>query len=452
MRAFPDGFLWGSSTSAYQIEGAHDADGKGPSVWDWIAHTKGAVLNSDTGDVACDHYHRVDGDLALMRDLGLRAYRFSTAWSRVLPEGVGRVNEAGLDFYDRVVDGLMEAGIRPFLTLYHWDLPLTLHRRGGWLNRDVADWFGEYASLIAGRLGDRVRDWMTINEPQVFLNMGYSPQLRGNHEAGLTLDEKLLVIHNCLRAHGRGVQAIREHSKSEPRVGWAPVGVCNYPATDDPADIEAAKADTLGVNPAHYWNNTWYNDPIFFGHYPEDGLRAYAGKVPEIQPGDMELIAQPVDWLGINMYQGIAVKAGEKGPEHQLPFPPGHPRTRFAWPITPEILRWGPRWLYERYRVPLYITENGYSGTDWVHLDGRVHDPQRIDFLRRYLHQLRIAIDDGADIRGYFHWSLFDNFEWSEGYDQRFGLVHVDYQTLTRTPKDSFAYYREVIETNGGNL
>lgn len=451
MDEFPKGFVWGSSTSAYQIEGAHDADGKGPSLWDWIAHTPGAVLNGDTGDVACDHYHHLDTDLAIMGDLGLRAYRFSVAWSRVLPEGTGRVNEAGLDFYDRVVDGLLERGVTPFLTLYHWDLPLSLHRRGGWLNRDIADWFDEYASLIAGRLGDRVRDWMTINEPQVFLNMGYSPHLRGHAEAGLTFPEKLLVIHNCLRAHGRGVLAIREHARAEPRVGWAPVGVCNYPASDDPADIAAAKADTLSVKREHYWNNTWYNDPIFFGHYPEDGLRAYHGMVPKIEPGDLELIAQPADWLGINMYQGIAVRAGDKGPEH-LPFQPGHPRTRFAWPITPEILRWGPLWLQERYQVPLYITENGYSGTDWVHLDGKVHDPQRIDFLRRYLRQLRLAIADGADIRGYFHWSLFDNFEWAEGYDQRFGLVHIDYETLKRTPKDSYAYYSEVIRTNGACL
>lgn len=451
MDAFPTGFVWGSSTSAYQIEGAHEEDGKGLSIWDVISRTKGAVANNDTGNIASDHYHRMDEDLGLMKTIGIRAYRFSTAWARVLPEGQGKVNTKGLDFYDRLVDGLVAAGIEPYLTLYHWDMPLELHRRGGWLNRDIAGWFGEYSAIVADRLGDRVKHWMTINEPQVFCNMGYSAQNRGHESAGLTFTERLLVVHNVLRSHGKSVQAIRSHAKAPAEIGWAPVGVVKYPATDKPEDIAAAKAETMSVKPENYWNNTWYNDPIFFGHYPEDGLEAYAEHLPDIHEGDLELINQPIDWLGVNIYQAIETRAGADGPE-DVPFPPGHPRTHFAWPITPEALRWGPYWHWERYKVPVYVTENGYSGADWVHVDGKVHDPQRIDFLTRYLRELHKAVADGADIRGYFHWSLLDNFEWAEGYQQRFGLVHIDYTTGKRTPKDSAAYYSKVIETNGGCL
>ena len=448
MAGFPEGFVWGASTSAYQIEGGHDADGKGPSIWDEISRKPGAVLDGDTGDVACDHYHRWEGDVAIMREIGLRAYRFSIAWSRVMPEGEGRVNEKGLAFYDALVDRLLESGIEPYITLYHWDMPLALHRRGGWLNRDSAEWFARYTRVVVDRLGDRVRNWITINEPQCFFNMGYSDQQRNVVGAGLTFAESLAVIHNVLRAHGKSAQVLRERTRVPCRVGWAPVGVTKHPATDSPEDVEATRRDMLSCVRGSMWNNTWYNDPIVFGHYPEDGLRVNHGWLPSVEPGDMEEIHQPLDFLGLNIYQSDAIKAGEKGPE-PVPHAPGIARSRFAWPITPQCLYWGPKIIGERYKVPIYMTENGYSGTDWVALDGRCHDPQRIDMMTRYLRELRRGIEDGVDLRGYFHWSLLDNFEWREGYAQRFGLVHVDLATLKRTPKDSASWYARVIASNG---
>jgi beta-glucosidase len=446
---FPDGFVWGASTSAYQIEGGHDADGKGPSVWDAISRKPGAVLNTDRGDVACDHYHRWREDVALMKDMGLKAYRFSISWSRVLPEGTGRVNEAGLGFYERLVDALVEAGITPFVTMYHWDIPLELHRRGGWMNRESAAWFEAYAALIVRRLGPRVTRWITINEPQCFWNMGYSDQLRGVANAGLAHAEALEVTHNVLRAHGRGAAAARGLSAPGTLIGWAPVGVTYHPATDAPADVEATRTRMMTVRANDMWSNTWYNDPVVFGHYPEDGLRANHAVMPRVMPGDMEEIRQPIDFLGLNIYQSNPIKAGPNGQPEEVPHAPGVARTRFGWPITPQCLYWGPRFIAERYRLPVYMTENGYSGADAISLDARCHDPQRIDFYARYLRELRRCIADGTDIRGYFAWSLLDNFEWREGYEQRFGLVHIDYATGARTPKDSAYFYSRVTRTNG---
>ncbi len=448
--AFPEDFVWGASTSAYQIEGGHDADGKGPSIWDEISRKRGAVKHNDTGNVACDHYHRFAEDVGIMSALGLKAYRFSIAWSRVLPEGVGGVNAAGLGFYDALVDRLAEAGIEPWITLYHWDMPLALHRRGGWLNRDVADWFGEYTRVVIDRLSDRVSKWITINEPQCFWNMGYGDQSKAT-ERGLTHAESLEVFHNVLRAHGRSARVIREHAKTTPSVGWAPVGVAWRPASESAEDIEACRQMIQGVHKRDAWNNTWYNDPIFFGHYPEDGLRVNHDVLPEIEPGDMELIHTPMDFLGINTYQGDRVTMGDKGPR-VVPEDPGVPRTQLGWPVVPEVLYWCPKFLGERYDVPLYQTENGMSGHDWVAQDGRVHDAHRADFITRYLRAFERAIADGVNIRGYFHWSLLDNFEWYEGYEPRFGLVHVDYTTLKRTPKNSSAWYAKIIETNGACL
>jgi beta-glucosidase len=448
---FPEGFVWGASTSAYQIEGAHDADGKGPSIWDEISRKPGAVKHGDTGDVACDHYHRFGEDVGLMTRLGLHAYRFSISWARVMPAGTGAVNAAGLGFYDALVDKLTEAGIEPWITLYHWDMPLALHRRGGWLNRDVADWFAEYSRVVVDRLSDRVSKWITINEPQCFWNMGYSDQSAPGSGAGLTHAESLVVFHNVLRAHGRSARVIRERAKTSPSVGWAPVGVACHPATESAEDIEAARQITHGVRRRDVWNNTWYNDPIFFGHYPEDGARLNHDDMPNIEPGDMELIHTPMDFLGINTYQSGAVRMGKSGPE-TVPEKMARPRTNFSWPVAPESLYWGPRLIGERYDVPLYMTENGMAGFDWVALDGRCHDPHRVDFITRYLRQLQRAVDDGVNMRGYFHWSLLDNFEWREGYEQRFGLTHVDFETGERTPKDSSAWYARIIETNGACL
>ena len=439
--------MWGASSSAYQIEGAHDADGKGPSVWDEFCKRPGAVKHGDTGNTACDHYHRYEQDADLFAQIGIRAYRLSVSWPRVMPEGRGGINAAGLDFYDRLVDALLARNIDPWVTLFHWDTPYALGLKGGWLNRQIADDFGVYVRAVVDRIGDRVGHWMTINEPQCFIGWGLG-DVSKHDKAGTSLAERLLCNHHVLLAHGEACDAIRERAKLAPTVGWAPVGVTTFPDSEKPEDIEAARRRTLGVEPNSTWNNTWYNDPVFFGHYPEDGLRVFGADAPKVLPGDMERICKPQDFLGINIYQGERVRATADGFVFVHPGP-GHPRTKFDWPVTPEALRWGPRFIGERYKVPLYMTENGYSGTDWVAEDGRVHDPQRIDFMCRYLKQLRKAIDDGTDMRGYFHWSVLDNLEWAEGFGQRFGLIHVDFTTLARTLKDSAHFYRRVIESNG---
>lgn len=454
---FPSGFVWGAATSSYQIEGGALADGAGPSIYEPFCRQEGKVFGGHTGTVAADHYHRYREDVGLMREIGLKAYRFSISWPRVMPEGTGRVNEAGLSFYDKLVDELLKAGVEPWVTLYHWDFPQALQLKGGWLNRESAAWFAEYARVIVDRLSDRVSKWMTINEPQVYIKFGYGD---GKIAPGLKLglEEQLAACHNALRAHGRAVQVIRQHAKKTPTVGWALVGRTDYPATESAADIDAARRGTLGVLTPDLWNNTWYADAAFFGRYPEDGERVYGtANLPRIEAGDMAEINQRLDFYGLNIYDGRMVKAGVKGSDGKaaievVPQPDGQGQTAIKWFVTPPALRFGPRFIHERYKVPVYITENGLSNVDWVALDGRVHDPQRIDYTTRYLRELRKAIDDGADIKGYFHWSLLDNFEWAEGYKERFGLIHVDYATGKRTPKDSAAWYRSVIESNGATL
>lgn len=444
---FPSGFVWGAATSAYQIEGATREDGRGESIWESFARTPGATFQHQTGDPACDHYNRFREDVSLMRRIGLAAYRFSIAWPRVQPHA-GRINERGLAFYDRLVDALLEAKIDPWVTLYHWDMPTWVYQRGGLLDRDFAQLFADYAAVVIDRLSDRVRSWMTLNEPQVFCKFGYGD---GTNAPGLklTLGDQLQAVHVSLLAHGRGCQVIRARAKSPARVGWAVVGRTDYPMTESREDVDAARESMMSISTPDLWNNTWYNDPVFFGKYPEDGLRLYAPAAPDIRPGDMEVIRQPLDYLGVNIYDGRQVRRGEHGRPEVVPFGQGHPQTLFKWFITPPALRWGPRFLHERYRVPIYITENGISCTDWVHADGAVHDPQRIDYTRRYLLELRRAIADNADIRGYFHWSLLDNYEWAEGYQQRFGLIHVDVPTGKRTLKDSAAWYAGIIASNG---
>jgi beta-glucosidase len=446
--AFPDGFAWGAATSAYQIEGAAHEDGRAESVWDSYCRRPGSILGGHTGDIACDHYHRFEEDVRLMRDLGLRAYRFSIAWPRVLPEGTGALNERGLAFYDRLVDALLSAGIEPYATLFHWDYPEALFRRGGWLKRESASWFAEYAGVVTARLGDRVRNWITLNEPQVFLKFGHAD---GTNAPGLMLPvrDQLLAAHHVLLAHGLGTQAIRARAKAPARVGWAMVCIAGIPASESGEDVSAARSLTCSVTSRDLWNNVWFSDPILLGRYPEDALRVYAEDVPRFDSADLDIIRQPLDFLGLNIYEGRPVRAGADGSPEPVQRPPGHPMTAIGWAVEPESLYWGPRFMHERYRVPLCVTENGMSNIDWVSTDGAVHDPQRIDFTRRYLLALRRACEQGVDVRGYFHWSLMDNFEWAFGYRERFGLIHVDYATQKRTPKDSAAWYRSVIETNG---
>jgi len=446
--AFAADFVWGAGTCSFSNEGGWDADGRAPSIWDTFAQRPGAIFQGHTPAVASDMYHRWPEDVALMKELGLKGHRMSISWSRVLPEGVGRINQAGLAFYDRFIDAQLEAGIEPLVCLYVWDLPEALQQRGGWLVRDVADWFAEYAAVVVDRLSDRVSLWETLNEPQVFIPLGH---LRGEHAPGLKcpLREVVNAAHHALLAHGRAVQVIRARARKRPRILLASTGPIRLPATDSQADIEAARRSTFEVANKSLWSAAWFLDPIFKGEYPPDALKAFAEDGPRIEPGDMQTIHQPLDLLGFNLYTADRVRADADGQPKILPQPPGVGRTMYDWPMTPEILYWGPRFLCERYPVPLIITENGYANADWVHLDGRVHDPDRIDFLHRYLRELKRACEQGIPVVGYYQWALMDNFECQHGYRLRMGLVHVDFQTLKRTPKDSAYWYREIISANG---
>ena len=448
---FPADFTWGAAAAAYQIEGAWNEDGRGPSVWDVFSQQAGRVFENHTGNVACDHYHRWREDIALMKRLGIKAYRLSLSWSRILPQGTGAVNEAGLKFYDDLVNGLLEAGIEPWITLFHWDLPQALQDRGGFSNPDIAEWFGEYATVVAKRFGDRVNHWMTINEPPVIIGLGhqdgiFAPGLK------LSLAECLAAAHHLLRAHGRGVQALRAHCTGPQQISIAHTSREPIPASASAADIEAARARYFGCIADNMWNLGWWADPIVFGRYPADGLERWREHLPKITDADMALIAQPIDYLAYNCYSGYKVRAGADGAAEVITngFGIGNPRGTLPWlSIAPDAIYWAARWQTERYQLPIVFSENGFCNTDFVHRDGQVHDPQRIEFLHHYLSAVGRAIGDGADVRGYFYWSILDNFEWAEGYKDRFGIVHVDYQTQVRTPKDSFFWYRDVIARNG---
>ena len=447
---FPKNFTWGSATAAYQIDGNWDRDGKGPSIWDQFTHQPGRIFENQNGDVACDHYRRWRDDVGLLRDLGVDAYRLSLAWTRLLPTGTGKPNAKGLAFYDKLIDALLAANITPWVTLYHWDLPLALQERGGFLNRDFVEWFGDYATLVAAKLGDRVKHWITINEPQVVVGLGLQD---GVHAPGLKLPyaDCLLAAHHVLMGHGRAVQALRAGCSGKIKVSLANCGPVAMPATESARDIEAARKMYFAATTPNMWNLSWWADPIAFGQYPADGLKAHAAHLPEIRAGDMKLIAQPVDYLAVNTYNGYAVRAGRGGKPERIPggWGTGNPRGTLPWlEISDAALYWAAGYQTERYQLPLVFTENGFCNTDFVHRDGAVHDPQRIDFLGRYLGGLQRAVRDGVPVEGYFYWSLLDNLEWSEGYKDRFGLVHVDYNTQQRTPKDSYHWYRDLIATS----
>jgi len=446
--SFPEDFVWGAAAASYQVEGGAYDDGKGLSVWDIMCRQPGKILEGNTGDVSCDHYHRYQEDARLMSQIGLKAYRLSISWPRVIPEGVGTVNHKGLEFYDRLIDALLENGVQPWVTLFHWDYPYALYCRGGWLNDDSSDWFAEYTQVIVDKLSDRVSHWMTLNEPQVFISAGHQ---QGRHAPGLQLGtiDLLKATHNSLLAHGKAVQVIRARSKVRSTVGAAPVGISSIPATDSREDIEAARRYMFSVLDKNFWNNTWFTDPMIMGKYPEDGLKIFEDELPDFPDSDMATICQPLDFYGANIYQGRYVHATDDGSFETVRVPDGAPMTTMGWPLTPEALYWGPRFLFERYKLPIVITENGMANCDWVHLDGKVHDPQRIDFLKRYLREYKRAIDNGVTAKGYFLWSIMDNFEWAHGYSQRFGIIYVDYGTKNRTLKDSAYWYRDVIASNG---
>jgi beta-glucosidase len=449
--SFPENFTWGAAASAYQIEGAWDEDGKGASVWDMFTRQPGRIWEGHTGDTACAHYHRYREDVALMSQIGLRAYRFSVSWARVLPNGTGRPNEKGLDFYDRLVDELLAHRIEPWVTLFHWDQPYALFLRGGWLNPESPKWFARYVGAVVDRLSDRVSRWITVNEPQCFIGLGH---LSGEHAPGLQLDlqEALLAGHHCLLAHGRAVATIRERARSTPRIGCSLPGTTYYPVTDTPENIKAARQASSAIYPDGVWNNRWWGDPIVLGSYPEEGLRVYGRAAPRFSAADFNIIRQPLDFYGCNIFHGVPVEVGPDGNPVSASLPPGHPHSLYLWKQTPEALYWGPRFLADLYKLPIVITENGMSGLDVVDHEGRVHDSNRIEFMSKYLLQLRRALSEGIDVRGYFCWSIMDNFEWQEGYKHRFGLIHIDYATQQRTLKDSALWYRDVIFSNGAAL
>ena len=442
---FPDSFLWGCATSAYQIEGSPLADGAGPNIWHRFSHTPGRVHGDDTGDVACDHYRRFESDIALMRSMKLNSYRFSIAWSRVLPEGVGRINPAGLGFYERLVDTLLAHGIQPMATLYHWDLPAALDDRGGWLNRDIAQWFAEYADVVFRRLDDRVKLWTTLNEPWVVSDGGYlqgvlAPGHRNAYEAPL-------ASHHLMLAHGTAVQAYRATGRHQ--IGLVVNIEPKYPFSDSEADLAATRR-------ADAYMNRQYLDPALLGAYPEEMRDIFGDAWPDWPARDLEQICQPLDNIGVNYYTRSVVHAdptawplrasGVRQKQHAY--------TETNWEVFPQGLTDTLLWIKDRYGAPAtYITENGAAFYDPPAVEGAVlDDPLRIDYLRKHLRAVHDAMSQGADIRGYFAWSLLDNLEWAYGFSKRFGLNHVNYATLARTPKASSHFYSRVIETRGAAL
>jgi beta-glucosidase len=436
---FPANFIWGASTAAYQVEGAAREDGRGESIWDRFSHTPGKVLNGDTGDVAADHYHRFREDIALMRELGVDAYRFSIAWPRIIPAGSGAVNQKGIDFYKRLLDALLEAGIEPWATLYHWDLPQPLQDAGGWTNRDTVERFCEYADVITKALGDQVNHWFTVNEPWIVSFLGYGI---GVHAPG-ERDWKtmLIVLHNLLLAHGRGVQAIRANVP-DGDVGLVLNSSDVRPASDSDADREAAMR----------WDgflNRWILDPVTGRGYPEDVIHAFGDLAPLVQPGDLDQIAAPTDFLALNYYFPNYIRAGSESDllrATQAEAPAKFPRTATNWPVDPTGLTAMLLRMDRNYHFPaLYVVENGAAFIDPEPVDGRIIDPQRVSYLERHIAAVHDALTQGAPVKGYFIWSLLDNFEWNSGYSKRFGIVHVDYPTQARTIKDSGRRYAEII-------
>ena len=443
---FPKGFVFGAASASYQIEGGAFADDKGASVWDTFSHIPGKIADGQNGDIACDSYHRYEEDLDILKELGISHYRFSISWPRIMPHGHGAVSKAGLDYYDRVIDGCIERGIEPWITLYHWDLPQALQDEGGWKNRRTAEYYKEYTRTVVRHFGTRVSHYITLNEPQVVIGNGYC---NGEFAPGLCLEpeEQFLCWHNLMLAHGLAAAVIRE-SAPHAQIGVASCGMIGC-LEEHPEDTPAEVADFTFSSyeeedkTASCFCNHWFLDPICKGSYPEDTLSPWYEYSGQVSPADLETICCPPDFIGLNIYHGVILDPDND--YRPLPLYPGHPKTAFNWPVVPESLYWGPRLIYERYGLPIVITENGLSCNDRIFLDGKVHDPDRIDFLERYLSEYARAGEDGIPIKGYFHWSLTDNFEWASGYNQRFGLVYIDYRTCDRTIKDSARWYSELI-------
>ncbi len=437
-------FTWGAAAASYQIEGKLSDDPRGQCVWDMFCKQSGKTRHGDNGDNACQHISKMQNDVSLMSDIGLDAYRFSISWPRVLPNGTGRTSASGLGFYDRLVDQLLAKGITPWATLFHWDYPYELFLRGGWLNPSCSDWFADYTQVVAEKLGDRIKHWMTLNEPQCFIHLGHQT---GYHAPGLKLgmQEVLLAAHNTLLAHGKAVKALRQHSKG-CQVGAAPVGHMTLPEQPTQANIAAAEKASFKIVNRDCWNNTWFADPMFLGKYPEDGLKLHQAYLPPVQDQDMATIAQPLDFYGVNIYFCQTLALASDGQAHMIQPETGSRYTSMDWLVSPDCLYWAAKFLHNRYGKPIVVTENGMANADWKAPDGKVEDPQRILYLQEHIARLLDAKAEGVPVDGYFCWSIMDNFEWALGYDRRFGLIHVDYQNQQRTLKSSAYWYRDFIQ------
>ncbi len=441
-RSFPSDFLWGSATASYQVEGAVHEGGRGPTIWDTFSHTPGKVANGDTGDVADDFYHRYKQDIALMRELDLKTCRFSIAWSRIFPTGTGSPNQAGVDFYRKLADALLEAGVEPYATLYHWDLPQPLQDRGGWENRDTSKAFGDYAGYIAGKLSDRVKHFMTMNEMSTFTELGYG---NGTHAPGLKVSPKRLaqLTHYVVLGHGFAVRAIRA-SAPHVMVGLAENPHAVVPVIETPEHIQAART-------AMREENAKYLGVILGGRYTDLYLKRLGGDAPTFTPEELAIIASPLDFVGTNVYQASYVRADASEAGYALvPKPSSYPHMYSQWlDIVPEALYWVPKLTSDIWHPKaIYITENGCSSEDHIALDGHVYDTDRVMFFRNYLAQLHRAVNEGVPVKGYFLWSLLDNYEWADGYGKRFGITYVDFGTQKRTLKLSGEYYKQVIAAN----
>ena len=429
---FPEDFIWGSATSSFQIEGATDEDGRGESIWDRFCEKPGAISDKTNGKVACDHYHRYKDDVALMSELKLSAYRFSIAWPRIFPSGGGAVNSKGLDFYDRLVDELLSANITPFATLYHWDLPQALEAKNGWVNRDTAHYFVDYTHAVVEKLGDRVASWATLNEPFVSASLGYRT---GDHAPGRTsLNDSFAAAHHLLLAHGMAMPVIREHAPNS-QAGIVLNFTPSFPYSDSEEDIKANETTDA-------FENRWYVEPIAGKGYPQRGVELLGWEQKEIQAGDLETIAAPIDFLGVNYYTRQTRRAGS------TPAPQTLPVTDMGWEIYPQGINELLTTLHQRHQFKQYfITENGAAMPDTADASDNVDDQDRIDYLHDHLQQVHLAMSDGVPVKGYFAWSLFDNFEWAFGYSKRFGIVRVNYDTLERTPKASARWFSQVADT-----
>lgn len=444
---FEKDFVWGVAAAAYQTEGAVKEGGRTSCIWDMYCRKDGVIYNGENADIACDFYHRYKEDIKLMKEMGVKAFRMSISPVRILPKEDGKVSRKGIDFYNSVIDELLKSGITPFVTLFHWDLPMYVYRKGGYQSRYFAEWFEGYARVVAQEFSDRVKYFMTFNEPQCILGCykgsGQAPGLEMSDE------ETVPMVHYLSLAHGKAVRAMREYGCKDIKIGYAMQGLYYYPQTDTPENTQMARKMCFETDREKWWTSpSVFGDPIVLGKYPRFFVKKYGKYLPEKWQDDMSEICPPLDFFGQNYYNGQMVDV--KG--NNCKDKPGAWINAEHWNISPEGIRYTLQFVQERYKLPIYVTENGMCCHDWVSLDGKVHDPQRIDYIERHLIEIYKAMKSGADVRGYFCWSVMDNFEWTIGYRARFGLIYVDFETQERIYKDSALWYKKVIETNGKNI